>query len=197
MLDYLQLFYGSVGALHPRISLFCAGGLGAAVFAAVWYAVAVQYWSEHPRTSLESARSAEVALSGEISGLRVVPDVADPMRSRVFVEFFVINRGPQTSLMRWQVDVKLVSRLLHISERALGDWTPTEAFRLHGSNFLNNDELIPQGGKRSGWLEFSLPTHGLVEGDPLTTSAIQGIVIYFTDVDANAFQIAWSGSRHD
>jgi hypothetical protein len=43
VLEYLRLLYGWVGAGHPRLSVVCAGFVGAVVFAGLWYAVGVRY----------------------------------------------------------------------------------------------------------------------------------------------------------
>lgn len=200
VLDYLKLFYSWIGAEHPKSSVALAGLVGALAFAGFWYAVGLQY-----RRDGLSARAPSVsdgrekerpALAGEVTAVHVVPEQGHPELSRVYVALFVINRGVQTALTAWAVDVEVPGRRVEISERGLREWSAPASLGLHGQNLLAVDRIIPTGGKCSGWLAFGIPTRGLVDGDIRPTgSLIERIVVHFGDVHGNRFSVASNGSR--
>lgn len=196
MLEYFKLFYGWIGAAHPRLSLTLAGVVGALAFTGFWYAVGLQYRRDggSARVSLISDRtdlSRLPALAGGVTGLEVVPEPEHPESSRVYVTFFLINRGAQTALTDWMVDVELPGRRIAISEDGLRDWSAPASLGLHGQNLLTLDGILPTGGKCSGWLAFGLPSRGLVDRDARPTrSLIERVVVHFADVHGNRFSVA-------
>ena len=166
MLEYLRLLYGWVGAGYPRLSVVCAGVAGAVVFAGLWYAVGVRYSKQEkmggvPPHPINYGRLPD--LGGEVMRVEVVPDRGRREASRVYVGLSVVNRGEPTALTGWRVDVDVPGGRIVISEKGLRDWTAPRQLSMRGKNLVVMDQVLPTGGKCSGWLAFELPRYGLVD----------------------------------
>jgi hypothetical protein len=190
VLEYLRLLYGWVGAGHPRLSVVCAGVAGAVVFAGLWYAVGIRYGKQEKVVGAPPMNYGSLPdLGGEITRLEVVPDRGRREMSRVYVGLSVVNRGEPTALTAWRVDIDVVGGRIQISEKGLRDWSAPRQLSMRGRNLLLMDQVLPEGGKCSGWLAFELPRYGLVGPGASAGPAVERVVIHFADVRGRHFSV--------
>ena len=127
--------------------------------------------ADRPATTDDLHALQQLLAKTEAPLLEFQPDimVMNPLKQgnasvRVFLTIEVRNLGAPTSLHGWQVQVRLPTRSMHLTENVLNHNEKAETANFPSLvNLVSDEQIIQKGGKRKGWIEFQVvgdPTRG-------------------------------------